>query len=273
MGAKAACCAKRVRNTGTYAPGADAGSSSSAFFRDEVGFVFAFHFQHYSGQKPWRRGSRSRSRNLRRPAPNAATASIALLGKLAVAPGGNHVWCDYSRREWRSIPMKVITFGRAWYRAKKKLLEPWDEPKARIAHELRHPYIAVIENDGKVSCFIEVNNDYFGIAFLDDTGREFLSYQFQEVAPESLFLTMATHREFDDKSDRVKSGTTYYFRTNGSVVIETEDFVPAQLTTMEVQADVSGNWEVYPKFGNYCSVAKAERPLYRKTEPSTNAGP
>ena len=99
--------------------------------------------------------------------------------------------------------MKRITFGKSWFRAKKGLTETWDEPKARIAHEQRQPYVAVVENDEGILCFIEANYDYIGVGFFDNASREFLSYQFQEVEPGRLFLTMATHREFDGEADRV----------------------------------------------------------------------
>ena len=155
--------------------------------------------------------------------------------------------------------MGAITFGKSWFRAKKRLTETWDEPKARIAHGQRQPYAAVIEDDGSIRCFIEANNNYIGVGFLDNVMREFLSYQFQEVEPERLFLTMATHREFDGETDRVRCGTTYYFKPDGRVTVETEDFASAHLATKEMQADVSGNWEAYPTFGDYRSLARADR--------------
>ena len=67
--------------------------------------------------------------------------------------------------------------------------------------------------------------------FLDNFGREYLRYQFQEAEQGRLFLTMATHREFVGETDRVKSGTTYYFKRDGFVTIETEDFVSSQRTS------------------------------------------
>lgn len=155
--------------------------------------------------------------------------------------------------------MEVITFGKSWFRAKKRLTETWDEPKARIAHEQRLPYVAVVGSAGSIKCFIEANNDYIGVGFLDNAMREFLSYQFQEIEPGRLFLTMATHREFDGDMDRVKSGTTYYFKPNGNVTVETEDFATSQLSTKELQTDVSGNWEAYPVFGNYHSLVRVDR--------------
>lgn len=155
--------------------------------------------------------------------------------------------------------MKRITFGRSWFRAKKRFTETLSEHKAKIAHEQRQPYVAVMEDDEGIQCFIEANNDYFGVGFLDSALREFLSYQFQEVEPGRLFLSMATHREFDGETDRVKCGTTYYFKFDGSVTVESEDFATANVTTKKMQTDVSGNWETYPSFGDYVSLTRVER--------------
>ena len=72
--------------------------------------------------------------------------------------------------------MERISFGKSWFRAMKRLTELWDIQKAKTAHEQRRPYVAVMENSGGNHSFIEVNNDYFGIGFLDSYLREFLSY-------------------------------------------------------------------------------------------------
>jgi hypothetical protein len=155
--------------------------------------------------------------------------------------------------------MERISFGKSWFRAMKRLTELWDIQKAKTAHEQRRPYVAVMENSGGNHSFIEVNNDYFGIGFLDSHLREYLSYQFQELEPGRLFLTMATHREFDGETDRVSYGTTYYFKPDGSVTVETEDFATANLATKEMKVDVNGNWETYPNFGDYGSLTRVDR--------------
>ena len=152
-----------------------------------------------------------------------------------------------------------VKFGKLWFRAKKRLTETWDESRARDCHENRQLYVAVLEADSGPSRFVEINNDYIGVGFLDALLREYLSFQFQEVEPGRLFLTMATHREFEGDSDKVKCGTTYYFEQDGLVTIESEDFVKKTHSVKETQADVSGNWEPYPAFGQYQSVVRENR--------------
>lgn len=134
-----------------------------------------------------------------------------------------------------------------------------NESDARISHEKRRLYTVVQGDLKSPECFIEINNDYIGVGFLDDLLREYLSYSFQEKLPAKLFLTMITHRVFDGQTDRVVSGTTYYIKEDGTVTIENEDFVAGSKSEKIVQADVSGNWEDYPKFGQYSSISQVNR--------------
>lgn len=155
--------------------------------------------------------------------------------------------------------MEAVMYGKSWFLAKRRFTETWDDSKARAAHVSRKPYTAAISDQHSVVAIIDVNNDYLGVDFLDELGRDFLSYQFQELEPGRLFLTMATHREFAEKTDAVKSGTTYYFKPDGRVTIEKEDFTIPQLSESEKQVDVTGNWEAYPTFGDYGSITRVDR--------------
>jgi hypothetical protein len=154
--------------------------------------------------------------------------------------------------------MKII-YGYKWFRAMKRLTETWDENRARSCHENRQLYVAVVEKDASPSCFVEIKNDYIGVGFLDGSLREYLSYQFQEIESGRMFLTMATRRKFEDGSDKVKSGTTYFFKQDGNVTIKSEDFLANTRSVKETQADVSGNWEPYPVFGQYHSIIRENR--------------
>ncbi len=153
----------------------------------------------------------------------------------------------------------TVTYCERWFRHKKKPIALINESDARIRHENRRLY-TVVQGDLKApECFIEINNDYVGVAFLDNLLREYLSYTFQEKKPGKLFLTMITHRAFDGQTDRVAGGTTYYFKEDGAAVIENEDFAADSKTEKLVQADVSGNWEDYPMFGRYSTILEVNR--------------
>ena len=130
---------------------------------------------------------------------------------------------------------------------------------ARGAHDSRQLYTVLIGNSKRPECFIELKGSYVGVGFLDDNIREYLSYQFQEVEPGRLFLTMATHRKFQGTSDATAIGTTYIFNRDGTVDVEDREFLSGKSSNRQLQADVSRNWEHYPIFGDYLSLVKIER--------------
>ncbi|WP_131818344.1 lytic transglycosylase [Planctopirus hydrillae] len=127
------------------------------------------------------------------------------------------------------------------------------------AHLEKRPYAVLIEDGYVLRCFLEIDRDYVGVGFLDEHKREFLSYQFQEVEAGRLFLTMANYRKFEGEGDHTIEGTTYYFRMDGGLTIETEDFSTAVVSTKKTQVNVDGNWEGYPEFGNYNSITRVNR--------------
>jgi hypothetical protein len=153
----------------------------------------------------------------------------------------------------------MITYGYKWFRAKKRLTETWDEDRAKKCHENRQLYVALLGQGSSPTHFVEVNNNYIGVGFLDSSLREYLSYTFDEVQPGRVFLNEATHREFENGSDKVKKGTTYIFKQDGSVTIISEDFPTNIRSVKETQADISGNWDSYPQFGEYQSLVRENR--------------
>ena len=152
-----------------------------------------------------------------------------------------------------------VTYCKSWFRALKEPTELWSLEKAEQAHGNRQPYGVLIGDPKAPTRFLEINNDFVGVGFLDDRLRESLTYQFQEIEPGKLFLSMVTYREFEGDSDAVTSGTTYYFSTDGSIKIERESFDSHKLEMSESKEDVSGNYEDYPDFGQYDSLVRAER--------------
>jgi len=153
----------------------------------------------------------------------------------------------------------TVTYCKSWFRALKEPTELWAPDQAEKAHKNRQPYGVLIGDPKAPVCFLEVNNDFVGVGFLDEKLRENLTYQFQEIEPGQLFLTMATYREFEGDTDQVTSGTSYYFSVNGSIKIEREKFDPHKLEVSENKGDVSGNYEKYPDFGGYDSLIRSER--------------
>jgi hypothetical protein len=156
--------------------------------------------------------------------------------------------------------MSAVFYSKGWFRAKKKPLELFSEERARALHEKGELYCALIGSTEKPNCFLEVTSSFVGVGFLDEELRENLSYSFQQKESGRLFLSMATWREYEGSTDKVVNGTTYIFGTNGTLSIRKETFTPEHiLETSTNTADVSGNWEKFPLFGNYGCFTRAER--------------
>ena len=156
--------------------------------------------------------------------------------------------------------MSTIVFSKGWFRAKKRPLEIYNYEKAQALHKAGELYCALVGSAERPRCFLEIKRGFVGVGFLDEVLREHLSYAFQEKRPGKLFLSMATWREFEGDSDKVSKGTTYLFQPDGTLNIRREQFLPQHiLETSHSTADIAGNWEQVPEFGQYEHLTKAER--------------
>lgn len=154
---------------------------------------------------------------------------------------------------------RPIYFCKSWFRAKKRPTEVWSEEQARAAHANKQHYTVLVESIEHPYCFLEVTEKFVGVCFLDGLLRETLTYQFQEVEPGKLFLTMATHREFEGETDKIESGTSYIFGRDGVVQIRREFFNPHRLETSTSSSDVDSNYAAMPEFGEYDDLIRVER--------------
>jgi hypothetical protein len=89
----------------------------------------------------------------------------------------------------------MITYGKSWFPAKRRMTEIWTAQRARDAHLKRQSYAVLMEENNIPTCFVEVIDDCINVGFFDGLGREVLTYQFQELEHDRLFLSMAIHRE------------------------------------------------------------------------------
>lgn len=157
-------------------------------------------------------------------------------------------------------PMKrPVYYCKSWFRAKKKPTEVWTEEQARSAHASKKLYTVLMGSPDTPFCFLEVNDKFVGVGFLDQYLRESIYYAFKEVEPGKLFLSMATHREFQGDSDAVAVGTTYVFDRHGDVKIRRQSFNPHSLEVITSIVDVAVNYAGWPEFGEYDDLAKVER--------------
>jgi len=157
--------------------------------------------------------------------------------------------------------IQPLFYCKSWFRAKKRPTEMWTEDRARDAHVSKSLYTVLVESIETPFCFLEINNGFAGVGFLDDHLRESLYYAFKEITAGKLFLSMATYREFDGDTDNVALGTTYIFSPDGLVKIRKQSFKPASLETAETSADVSQNYTPFPNFGEYDDLIRVERGL------------
>ena len=154
-------------------------------------------------------------------------------------------------------------YCKSWFWAKKRPTEIWSEKQARQAHKERKKYTVLVNNIEKPYAVVDIagNTNFIGVTFLDDLLRDFLSYNFKEIKPEELFLSMAVHRDFYDKKNQIKKGSSYIFNQNGSLIIRKKSFNPQSLDETNISIDTSGNYEKYPSFGQYDYLLKTERQL------------
>lgn len=152
-------------------------------------------------------------------------------------------------------------YCKSWFWAKKRPTEIWSEEQAKQAHDERRTYTVLVNDLERPYAVIDVagNTNFIGVTFLDDFLRESLSYHFKEVEPGKLFLSMATHREFEGDKDQVKLGTSYIFNEDGKLTIRKQSFNPQNLEEANSSTDVSGNYERYPEFGEYDHLLKIDR--------------
>jgi len=156
--------------------------------------------------------------------------------------------------------MGEIHYCKSWFSAKRRPTVVWDEQQARRAHQDRTQYTALLGSLERPSHVVLVVDKFVAVDFLDEELREELSYHFKEIEPGHIFLTMATHREFDGDTDEVTGGTSYIFKQDGSGFIRRETFNPHVLDEAQTSSlDVTGNYDRYPDFGDYDHLTARER--------------
>jgi len=148
-----------------------------------------------------------------------------------------------------------------WFRARKKVTELYANEKARTLHVSREFYGVVIEKDKQPYCFLEINDTFVLVGFLDNLQREYLTYQFSEIEPEKLFLKHAQYWKYEGNTDEKIFSTRYFFSPDGTLKIEkvnirTND---AEIFHAKEPVDITANHEKYPDFGQYEKLIKKER--------------
>ncbi len=155
--------------------------------------------------------------------------------------------------------IEAVTFWEGWHRHAKEPVGPLTHNQASQQERNQKPYVAVLGDPMRPRCFIEINNDFFGVSFLDEDSQEHLMYSFEEIEEGKLFLSEALYREYDDETGSVLSGTIYRFLPDGRTSVERQESRTNQITVSDRETDVSSNWEPRPALGDYVSITREER--------------
>ncbi|MET4083685.1 hypothetical protein ABIB40_003657 [Pedobacter sp. UYP30] len=156
-----------------------------------------------------------------------------------------------------------ITYTKGWFRDQKRILKEYSIEDAKLYFLNRNPFAILIEKSGKEYCFVNINNKFLYVGFLDDLKREYLGYEFSEVESGKVFLKEVQFWEYDGDSDTKITSTRYRFTPDGQFGIEKRDNLKQEVErlTAKNKLDVSALYENYPQFGHYNEIIKKEREL------------
>jgi hypothetical protein len=166
------------------------------------------------------------------------------------------------------------SYCEGWFRARKIATKLLTETQARQRHETKGAlYTALVGDPVRPDAFVEiVSGDSIQVEFLDDQLRTHAAYQFVIQPDGRLFMVMAAFVKFG-ADGRQAWGRRLSFKPDGYVMSFETDYVrsPNTETVSEHRIDVSLNWEPYPVFGDYASIARYDRDKPAAT--ATSAGP
>lgn len=152
-----------------------------------------------------------------------------------------------------------LTYCDKWSIGKKK---PWnyiDESEAKLRHQRKETYSAIMNENNKVMNIVEVTNRAVIVYFLDEKLCSYLSYVFRIVDENNIFLNTATYYSYDGLTDIKKECTMVSFEKNGYIIMEQKDLFTNISKETDFMNDVSMNWDVLPEFGQYQSLCRKER--------------
>lgn len=155
------------------------------------------------------------------------------------------------------------SYAEKWSRSYKEAIKPLTEPEARKRHETKGALYTVLLGDPvRPRAFIEiVTLKSVQVEFLDESLRTQGFYQFIPQPDGRLFMAMAAFNEFDGENKRPIWSRRFSFEVDGRAMSFETDHVrdPGIETVVEKTVDVSLNWEPYPAFGDYASIARFDR--------------
>jgi hypothetical protein len=155
------------------------------------------------------------------------------------------------------------SYAEKWSRSYKEAIKPLTEAEARKRHEKKGAlYTVLLGDSARPSTIIEiVSLDSIQVEYYDESLRRVGYYQFVIQSNGQLFMVAAGFNQFDGDNRMPIWSRRLSFKPDGHVMSFEEDHVrdPGMETVVEKTVDVSLNWEPYPAFGDYASIARIDR--------------
>jgi hypothetical protein len=128
-----------------------------------------------------------------------------------------------------------------------------------------HYEVTILEEETPIA-FLEIvhENEFVGVKFLDEEGRDYLHYHFSEIEPKKkLFLEELWFYHFkeEDTSSNSDYRLHFVFDQEGNISYRKYDEINKKTIDYETKEplDISGLYEDYPEFGHYDGLIKIER--------------
>ncbi len=145
-----------------------------------------------------------------------------------------------------------------WSPGYKELYKPMTEEQARLCHENRQWYTAVLGGE-KPFAAIELRKNFIAVMFFDDLLRITTVYHFYERDDKKLFLEDAFVREYEGDIDKIIKTTSYRFSRDGELYTYINDKIKKEALESTGKIDVTRNYETWPVFKDYWSLLQLER--------------
>ena len=151
-----------------------------------------------------------------------------------------------------------LTYCDRWNRVLSEPLRPFDEVEARRRHDAGELYTAISWVDGRPDAYVAVRFEttYVRCTFLDEQLRIVLTFSFDQLSVDRMFLVEARELNPDDHSKHVITE----FEVDGTMTrkLASNDFVEVADTPLDGE-ELEALYEPVPHFGQYESLLRHER--------------
>lgn len=158
-------------------------------------------------------------------------------------------------------PVTTVAYAERWSDLKREMVWPLAEKDARVRHDRGELYTALVCDSGRPQAYLDVRLEagFVGVHFLDEELRNHLTYMFTRPEGEGdLFLETVSRRVYDDAGDLIHD-EYYIFKPPDRAHVKKRDYGTKTAETYDLETDLSDNHEPVPDFGEYESIARAER--------------